>query len=112
MGEVALSRSRTAEDYRETLETMLGELDRLTRIVEQLLQLSRLEAGALKTRFAPIPLGAVVEQVRHIYEPLAEARSVALAVDAGAGVPGTPPQGPGRSHRRPVLAPRPRARAR
>ena len=85
MGEVALSRSRTAEDYRETLETMLGELDRLTRIVEQLLQLSRLEAGALKTRFAPIPLGAVVEQVRHIYEPLAEARSVALAVDAGAG---------------------------
>ncbi len=84
LGEVTLSRSRTAEEYREALEAMLGELDRLTRIVEQLLQLSRLEAGALKTRFAPIPLGAVVEQVRQIYQPLAEARGVELAVAAGA----------------------------
>lgn len=83
LGEVALSRSRTAEDYREALETMLGELDRLTRIVEQLLQLSRLEAGALKTRFAPIPLQSVVEQVRQIYQPLAEARRVELSVGAG-----------------------------
>ena len=80
LGEVALSRARTADEYREALETMLGELDRLTRIVEQLLQLSRLDAGALKARFAPIPLGAVVEQVRQIYEPLAEARGVELAV--------------------------------
>ena len=82
LGEVALSRARAAEDYREALETMLGELDRLTRIVEQLLQLSRLDAGALKARFAPIPLDAVVEQVRQIYEPLAEARGVELAVAA------------------------------
>jgi two-component system heavy metal sensor histidine kinase CusS len=80
LGEVSLSRSRTADEYREALETMLGELDRLTRIVEQLLQLSRLDAGALKGRFAPIPLGAVIEQVRQIYEPLAEARGVELAV--------------------------------
>ena len=64
---------------------MLGELDRLTRIVEQLLQLSRLDAGALKARFAPIPLGAVVEQVRQIYAPLAEVRGVELAVAAAAG---------------------------
>ncbi len=85
LGEVALSRARSAEEYRDALETMLGELDRLTRIVEQLLQLSRLEAGALKARFAPIPLGSVVEQVRQIYQPLAEARGVDLAVAAAAG---------------------------
>ena len=91
LGEVALSRARPAEEYREALETMLGELDRLTRIVEQLLQLSRLDAGALKARFAPIPLGAVVEQVRQIYQPLAEARGVELAaaVAAGARVSGS-----------------------
>ena len=84
LGEVALSRARAAEDYREALETMLGELDRLTRIVEQLLQLSRLDAGALKARFAPIPLPSVVEQVRQIYQPLAEARGVELVAVAGA----------------------------
>lgn len=82
LGEVALSRVRTAEEYRDTLETMLGELDRLTRIVEQLLQLSRLEAGALKSRFAPIPLWGVVEQVKQIYQPLAEARRVDLVAEA------------------------------
>ena len=83
LGEVALSRSRTSEEYREALETMLGELDRLTRIVEQLLQLSRLDARALKARFAPIPLRPVVEQVRQIYLPLAEARGVELVAVAG-----------------------------
>ena len=81
LGEVSLSRARTAEEYREALETMLGELDRLTRIVEQLLQLSRLDAGALQARFAPIPLWSVVEQVKQIYQPAAEARGVALVVE-------------------------------
>ena len=84
MGEVALSRSRTAEDYRDVLETMLGELDRLTRTVEQLLQLSRLEAGALRGRFGPVSLRTVAEQVQQIYQPLAEARgsNVNLVLDS------------------------------
>jgi signal transduction histidine kinase len=80
LGEVALSRSRTAEEYRETLETMLAELDRLTRIVEQLLQLSRLEAGALRERFAAVSLRSVLEQVMQIYQPLAEANGVEMDV--------------------------------
>ena len=84
MGEVALTRSRTAAEYRDVLETMLGELDRLTRTVEQLLQLSRLEAGALRGRFGPVSLRTVAEQVQQIYQPLAEARgsNVNLALDS------------------------------
>ncbi len=82
LGEVALSRSRTAEEYRETMETMLAELERLTRIVEQLLQLSRLEAGAVNARFETVSLQGVVEKVSQIYQPLAEANGVTLAVDA------------------------------
>ena len=78
MGEVTLSRARTAEEYREALESMLGDLDRLTRIVEQLLQLSRLEAGALRGKFTPVEIGEVVEQVLQIYQPAAEARQVEL----------------------------------
>lgn len=89
MGEVTLSRARTAEEYREALETMLGELDRLTRIVEQLLQLSRLEAGALRERFTRVKLAGVVEQVRQIYQPVADERRVKLEVTAAAG-PGLP----------------------
>ena len=84
LGEVSLSRARTAAEYREALETMLGELDRLTRIVEQLLQLSRLEAGMLQGRFVPIPLGPVIERVRQIYQPLAEARRIVMTVETRA----------------------------
>jgi len=80
LGEVALSRSRTADEYRETMETMLTELDRLTRIVEQLLHLSRLEAGALRTRFQTVPLQRVLDQIQQIYQPLAEADGVELTV--------------------------------
>ncbi len=81
LGEVALSRAREAAEYREALVTMLAELDRLTRIVEQLLQLSRLESGALRERFLPVALEATVAQVQHIYQPLAEARGVTLAAE-------------------------------
>jgi signal transduction histidine kinase len=84
LGEVALSRPRPAEAYREALETMLGELDHLTRIVEQLLQLSRLDAGALRARFVPVKVAAAAEQVRQMYEPLAEARGVDLRVQVSA----------------------------
>ena len=87
LGEVALSRSRTAAEYREGVETMLGELDRLTRIVEQLLQLSRLEAGVLQSSFTPVPLQKVVERVRQIYQPVAEVRGVELGVQTAAEVP-------------------------
>jgi signal transduction histidine kinase len=82
LGEVSLSRPRTAEEFRETLETMLAELDRLTRIVEQLLQLSRLESSVLRERFVSVSVGAVVERVQQIYQPLAEANGVQLDVQA------------------------------
>jgi signal transduction histidine kinase len=81
MGEVALSRSRSAEDYRETLGLMLSELDRLTRTVEQLLQLSRLEPGALKARFTAVPLHRLLDRVQQIFQPLAEAGDVELRVE-------------------------------
>ncbi len=81
LGEVALSRSRPAAEYRETLETMLSELDRLTRIVEQLLQLSRLEAGPLRSQFVKVSLCGVVDRVQQIYQPLAEVEAVDLIVE-------------------------------
>jgi len=89
IGEVALSRARSAEEYRETLETMLAELDRLTRIVEQLLQFSQLEGGALRARFAPVDLREIIERVQQIYQPLAEARGVTLTCDVDPAEPRT-----------------------
>ena len=74
LGEVALARPRSEAEYRRALGSMLGELDRMTRLVEQLLQLSQLEAGALSRRFVPVSLRQTVERILRAYEPLAEAQ--------------------------------------
>ncbi len=78
LGEVALARPRSNAVYRRTLGSMLDELDRMTRLVEQLLQLAQLEAGALSRRFAPVSLRQAAEQVLRAYEPLAEAQGLRI----------------------------------
>ncbi len=78
LGEVALARPRSEAEYRRTLGSMLGELDRMTRLVEQLLQLAQLEAGALSRRFVPVSLRQAVERVLRAYEPLAEAQRLRI----------------------------------
>jgi signal transduction histidine kinase len=46
----------------ETLQTMLGQVERLGRLVAQLLDLSRLESGAVPLDRAAFPLRPVLEQ--------------------------------------------------
>src|SRR3954452_9626928 len=48
------------EDTRELLETADDALDRLAALIEDLLDLSRLQAGAMPVRTRPIPLDDVV----------------------------------------------------
>lgn len=86
LGEVALTQPRDPAQYRETVETMLAELERLTRIVDQLLQLSRLESGALRAQFAPVDLADTAEKVKGIYLPLCQERGVALEVRVEPGL--------------------------
>ena len=78
LGEVALLRPRSDSEYRRTMGSMLGELDRMTRLVEQLLQLSQLEARVLCSRFVPVSLNKAVEQLLRAYEPLAEAQHLRI----------------------------------
>ncbi len=46
--ELALRRERSPEEYREVLESSLEEVERLSRITEDLLTLARSDAGALR----------------------------------------------------------------
>jgi heavy metal sensor kinase len=45
VGEVGLRRTRTAEEYREIIASMLEEAQRLQRLVERLLELASVEGG-------------------------------------------------------------------
>jgi len=81
---------------------ILREVDRLTDLVDDLFELSRLQSGALLLDLAPLDLRAVVLDVVHAAEPAAQARSVAL-VPVPAGLPSVP-AGPSSS---PLVPPMP-----
>ncbi|NCC51164.1 MAG: HAMP domain-containing protein [Spartobacteria bacterium] len=79
-GEIALQKERTPEEYRETLSSMLEDLQRLVYIVEQLLVLSRLDAREIRNRFGRVALHEVAHQVASRFEPLWEYKQIDLQV--------------------------------
>lgn len=86
MGEVAVSRQRDAETYRATIGDMLVELDRLATLVDKLLQLSRLDAGAFRAGFGQVDAGSVVRQMAQIYGAPAEVKGIEVQCAAQDGL--------------------------
>jgi len=86
VGEVALQQSLTAESYREVIGSMLEEVDRLTRLVENLLLLTRAEAGRIPLTRAPVDLGDLVAGVSDSLRILAEEKNQALTVEVAGRV--------------------------
>jgi signal transduction histidine kinase len=62
----------------ETLQVMLGQSDRLGRLVDQLLELSRLESGDLPLQREELSLGPLVSEVMSEIEVARADRRVAL----------------------------------
>jgi heavy metal sensor kinase len=86
VGEVALQRSLNASGYREVIGSMLEEVDRLTRLVESLLTLTRAESGRIQPTLETVNLsGLTVSVVEHL-RVLAEEKEQSLTIDAAAAV--------------------------
>jgi heavy metal sensor kinase len=87
VGEVGLREARSPETYREIIGSMLEEADRLTRLVNSLLLLSRWEAGRSPAHRAPVELATIAADVVEQLGVLAEEKSIALRIVAdGAAV--------------------------
>lgn len=72
IGEVGLQNHKSPERYREIIGSMLEENQRLTRLVDNLLFLSRADARSLDIKIEPIDLSAVIRQTVELIQPLAE----------------------------------------
>lgn len=66
------------------LRTMTLEVDRLDRLVADLLTLAQLEAGSLKLRREPVGVHGLLEDVATVMRPLADRNGISIAVDAPA----------------------------
>ncbi len=76
--EVALRTERSPEAYQDVLRRILEESQYMTRIVESLLLLSRIDAGQLQLRKERVDLSEIVRQVTREFEVLLKQKNMRL----------------------------------
>jgi two-component system, OmpR family, sensor kinase len=78
--ELVLRRPRALEDYQAVLESNLEEIDRMTRIVEELLFLSRADMGEVKMESKPVLLETLVEDIHRQAPLLGQDRNIEVVL--------------------------------
>ncbi|MGE0643377.1 MAG: sensor histidine kinase [Nitrospira sp.] len=78
--DLILRRPRPLEDYKTVLESNLEEIDRMTRIVDELLFLSRADMGEVKMDALPVALEALVEDVHRQARVLGQDRNIEVVL--------------------------------
>jgi two-component system, OmpR family, sensor kinase len=77
--QVTLSRDdRTADEYRESLEIVTRQSQRLTKMVDDMFMLAMVDAQGRPLERAPLYLNEIVDSVAHDARPLAIERGVTL----------------------------------
>lgn len=78
--ELALRRPREAGDYTVVLESNLEEIDRMTRIVDELLFLSRADMGEVKMEHLPVSLESLLEDIYRQASLLGQERGIQVVL--------------------------------
>ena len=86
VGEVGLQKSKSTADYQDTIGSMLEEVNRLTRLVENLLSISRAEAGQMQLGLSPLSPLQIAREVATLLDVLIEEKSLQLIVAGDEGV--------------------------
>jgi heavy metal sensor kinase len=86
--EVTLSRDRRNEhEYRESLEIVVDQARRVSRLVDDMLVLARADTGGYPLRLTDLDLSEVVADCHHALTAVATQRSVQICSAAGSDVP-------------------------
>ena len=80
--EEALRTAKTETEYRSALEATLEESNGLIRTFNALLMIARAESGQARENMTQLDAAEIANSVAELYEPLAEEKGLALAVDA------------------------------
>jgi two-component system OmpR family sensor kinase len=78
--ELVLRRPRPLSDYQSVLESNLEEIDRMTRIVDELLFLSRADMGEVRMETLPVGLESLVEDIHRQATLLGQDRNIAVTL--------------------------------
>jgi two-component system phosphate regulon sensor histidine kinase PhoR len=83
----AVDDEKTARDFLNRIDS---EVDRLTQLVAELTELSRIETGKSELKLEPLNLNNLVEEVTTQLSPQAERRQLAVIKELAAGLPPVP----------------------
>jgi len=86
VGEVALRDEADFAAHREAIGSMLEEVDRLARLVDSLLTLTRADAGTATLSSVPTDLSGLISEVADCLRALADEKQIALSVTEDADV--------------------------
>ena len=76
--EVALTRPRTASEYREVIELSVEEYQRLSGMIDNLLFLARAENAETRLNRSKFKIGPVVDTILDFYDAAAREREISL----------------------------------
>jgi two-component system heavy metal sensor histidine kinase CusS len=82
--EVAISRARTVEDYRQVLTSSLEEYEKLSRMIENLLFLARSESRKTGTDKSSLNLRQEISEILEYYDAVREEKDIAVTVQGNA----------------------------
>ncbi|POD69180.1 two-component sensor histidine kinase [Pseudomonas syringae group genomosp. 3] len=86
--QVTLSRPRPSEEYKQALESCTEELERMSRMISQMLFLASVSQPAAPLPLEVIDLGEEAEKVAELFSSSAEDRDITLQVRGAAKVSG------------------------
>jgi heavy metal sensor kinase len=76
--ELSLRKARTADEYRDVIAEVLSELEKTSRLIDQLMFLARADSGAETLEFRATNVAEVLREACHQGSALAEAKQVAF----------------------------------
>lgn len=86
--QVALSRARSADEYREILASNMEEYERIARMVSDMLFLAQADNGRLPRPEETVELAVEAQALAEFYEALADEEEVRITVSGEAAVTG------------------------
>ncbi len=78
--QVALSRARTAQEYREILYSNLEEYERMAKMIGDMLFLAKADNGLIEPERSAVPLVAELRELADFFEAWCEEREVAIVI--------------------------------
>src|SRR6202041_1216082 len=86
VGEVALQKDGTREEYKDTIGSMLEEVNRLTALVDSLLTISRADAGRIQLHPTVFSAMDLAREAAGLFEVLVEEKGQRITVRGEEGV--------------------------